>query len=70
MAAACFTRVTFQGAVLDRLIWHCQPFSVHQHLYSVGSSSVMGRTAVALVAAALPEAVFEGHVDVVGVSWG
>ena len=70
MAAACFTCITFQGTVLDRLFWYCQPFSVHQHLYSIGRSSVMGRTAVTLVAAALPEAVFEGRVDVVGVSRG
>jgi hypothetical protein len=67
MSAACFPCVTFQRAVFDRLLWHGNPFALHKHLNSPIRNAVMRWTAIALVAAALPEAIFEGHVDVVGV---
>jgi hypothetical protein len=67
MPAACFPCVTFQGAVFDRLLWDGDPFSLHQHLNSAIRNAVLRWTAIALVAAALPEAIFKSHVDVVGV---
>jgi hypothetical protein len=58
MPASCFAGITFQGAVLDRVLWHSQPFSIHQHLNPVGRSSVLGWTAVTLIAATLSKAIF------------
>ena len=53
MRPVCFTRVTKESPILDRVVWHPDPLSLDEHLHPGWLHSV-GRRATIPVIAAIP----------------
>lgn len=69
MAANCFAAIAVQCAILNSVIRHNNPSSIHQHLHADRSCAVTCWPAVTIMAAGLSVTVYKGRVDVMGLRW-
>jgi hypothetical protein len=65
MSATGFTRITWQGAVLNPVAWHVDPSLVHEHLDAICKESIGHRAAISVIAATLPLRIRQIQVEIV-----
>lgn len=66
MTSRCFAGVALDCSILDLGVRNHEPVPVDEHLHAASLDSIMGRSAISVVAAAFACLVHEMRIDVVG----